>query len=429
MSLNDDGWLSSLLRTAGLRLLTLPVTALISVLAASLSIRYVGPSAYGYVSLIAQLTLLLPFADLGLGTAVTRRVAQAKAGLVSWDEAVSLVAKSMAMLVAIGVAGGAAAAIVGASGGWSMIFDAPRRWASDVDVTTSVVLLTFFLLLPLAVSQRVLVGLGRSGLLVALGIVPPICNLAFVIAAGEAGLPPMMLALGSAVGSVVTVLTFALFAFVPRCGGIRFAPRSNGKPGQTLEVMHAAVPMLIASLGTAATAQSGRVLLAGTASDTALAEYAVALQLYLPLYSVIYMAATILWPRFSVHLDRALWRRANVILTGLGAAAGAGFLLFGPAIVAVMSDSSLDPSPLVFWSFAAFLTIQGLHATQSMLLTSPRGLWVQAAGATVAGGITVALTVATAQTIGPAAPILSAGLGLLVGLVIPSFVFSHRLLR
>lgn len=71
----ETSWLTVLARTAALRLCALPVTAVCVFASASMTIHYAGASAFGFVSMIAQLQLALPFADLGLGAAVARAAA------------------------------------------------------------------------------------------------------------------------------------------------------------------------------------------------------------------------------------------------------------------------------------------------------------------------------------------------------------------
>ncbi|QWS35267.1 lipopolysaccharide biosynthesis protein [Curtobacterium aetherium] len=336
----------------------------------------------------------------------------------------------MFILLCIGVAGAIVSSLLGLSGVWSHVLNAPEKWAFGVNFSTSITLAVFFLLLPLAVGQRVLVGLDRSGLLVLLGLVPPICNLVFVVVAGSVGASPMLLALGTSVGSVVTVVLFATFAFAKSLGGLGSPLSANSKRrGYTGQILHAAVPMLLVSLGTAAAIQSGRVVLAGHASVRDLSEYALAFQLYLPLYSVIYMASTVLWPRFAVSLNRRLWILANAALAGLGLCAGIGYVVFGPALVSLMSDQEVSLSPGLSVGFALLITVQGLHATQAMLLTSVRGFWVQAGGAVGAGVLTLMLSVLLSSRYGVVGPAFAASIGLMVALVLPCLAIAFNLTR
>jgi hypothetical protein len=290
-SANGSSWLQSLVRTAGARLLAMPVTALLSVLTAAVAIRYTGAENYGYISLVAQLTMLLPFADLGLGAAVTRAVAQAKNDPSKAAFAVAIVNRSMRILLVVGVTGGFVSCVVGVNGGWSSLFNVPADLANGTDLSTSAVLTIFFLLLPLAISQRVLIGLDRSALLVVLGLVPPLLNLVTVSALISLQAPPMGLALGTSVASLVFLLVSAYFAFGRRgIRSIRRSPTLTAAKGQGYlkHILISAIPMLLAGLGTALAYQSGRVVLSAFSTSESLAEYAIAFQLYLPLYSVIY---------------------------------------------------------------------------------------------------------------------------------------------
>jgi O-antigen/teichoic acid export membrane protein len=410
--------------------LAMPVTALLSVLTAAVAIRYTGAENYGYISLVAQLTMLLPFADLGLGAAVTRAVAQAKNDPSKAAFAVAIVNRSMRILLVVGVTGGFVSCVVGVNGGWSSLFNVPADLANGTDLSTSAVLTIFFLLLPLAISQRVLIGLDRSALLVVLGLVPPLLNLVTVSALISLQAPPMGLALGTSVASLVFLLVSAYFAFGRRgIRSIRRSPTLTAAKGQGYlkHILISAIPMLLAGLGTALAYQSGRVVLSAFSTSESLAEYAIAFQLYLPLYSVIYTASTTLWPRFSVSLDRELWRKANFILALLGAAAGAGYLIFGPLIVGVISSGEVKLSGSLAAAMAALLFVQAANATQNMLLTSPSGLWVQAVLAVILPIVVIPLTIWLIKLgLGAASPAISAAAGAAFVQAVPGLIISSK---
>lgn len=431
MRLRLAPWASTLVSTAGLRLATLPITAGLSVVTAAVAVRHTGADAYGYVSLVAQITFLLPFADLGLGAAVTRSVARCSAGVEPWRDAFSLIRRSALILSGIGSVGILVVIGCGLGGVWSALFAAPSRYSHDVDLTTTLTLSIFFALLPLALGQRVLIGQGRAGLLVVLGLIPPLGNLFFVLCAGALGAPPMTLALGTACGSIVTVVAFASFALVPRLGGIWSHSSDPGSARNvTSRVLMSAAPMLIAALGMAATVQSGRLVLASVATPRELTEYSLAFQLYLPLYSVLYMASTVLWSKFAVQLDRRAWIGAILTLTLLGLFAGLGFVFVGPLLVELISSGTVRLSLPVAASFGVLLLVQGFHATQAMLLTTPRGLWVQATGSVLAGLLTIPLSILLSGQVGVAGPSWSAAAAITALLAIPSvFVARARVLR
>jgi O-antigen/teichoic acid export membrane protein len=431
LSTESRGWVRGFVQTAGLRLLTLPVTAGLSALSAAVAVHYAGERTYGYLSSIAQITFLIPFADLGLGAAVTRAVARMSTGPVEYARALGLVHRTIQILTVVGLISAVVVAIVGVFHGWSTLFNAPARLASGVDRTASIALGVFFILLPLATGQRILIGQDRSALLVGLGTIPPAVNLLFILVGGAAGVEPINLALGTTVASVLTVAAYAGFAFLPSLRGIGIRTVISSVPHRSMtgSVMRAAVPMLFSALGVAAAVQPGRIVLAAAGDASALAAYSLTFQLYLPLYSVIYMASTVLWPRFAVRHDKRLWQAANVLFTGLGFAAGVGIVVVGPWLVGVLSDGTIQLNITLVLSFAALLTVQGAHSTQSMLMTSATGLRVQAGFAVLAGVLALIVSVGLTPNLGAAGPALGASCGLLVGLVVPCFLYSRRILR
>lgn len=411
--------------------MTLPVTALMGVLSAAVAVRYVGADTYGYVSLVAQLVLLLPFADLGLGAAITRKVAQSRHGQSSGKDAAALTRRAITLLSVFGLIATAGAIATGLLGGWSQLFSAPAGLVSSIDLTTTLVLAIFFLSLPLALAQRVLIGYDRSALLVLLGFLPPTANLFFICIASSLGLSPMTLALGTAFGSFFGAACSAAFAFSPKLGGLdlREGTRSGNARAEVAEIAGSAVPMLLTAAGTAVAFQSGRIILANFGSPSDLTEFALAFQLYLPVWSIVYMGSTILWPRFAVGGDVRLWATANATLTVLGASAGVAFVTIGPLLVRFMSEGNVTLTPAVAWSFAALLTAQAMFSTQSMVLTDASGLTIQAVFSLLLAAGAVPLSALLSSQFGAAGPALAAAVCAISLLVPPTAFASYRRMR
>lgn len=72
----------SLIRVVGksflTRGLTLPISLASGLLTTSIVVSEAGASAYGAISLISTLFMLIPFSDMGLGATVVTRVATAR---------------------------------------------------------------------------------------------------------------------------------------------------------------------------------------------------------------------------------------------------------------------------------------------------------------------------------------------------------------
>ena len=444
-------------RTAGLRIAVLPISALCALTTAGLTVHYAGVLAFGFITLVAQLQLALPFADLGMGAAVARAAARADGSPQSMREVRTLIRRTAALLAAVGLLGAAAAALSGVYGFWSRVFDVPAALAPEVDLVMSLVLGVFFLSLPLGLAERVLVGRDRSDVLVLLGLLPSVGNLLAVLALGQLGVPVAWLALGLPLSTLGFLSVCGYLAFLHPRIGIRGIPAPLERPETASAsglhrrsdptdtrrrrreiaestsmrlILLGGLPVLLATAGMVLSEQHGRLVLAAAADPLDLSEYAIALQLYMPIYSVFYMAATVLWPRFAVDPSPELWRRANLLLTGLGLGAALGYIVFARPVAGLVTGGSLVPSWGVVLGLGAALVAQAAHLTQVNLFTDRRGFWRQAGMSLTLLLLVVPGTLIGIQLgLGAAAPGISMALGVLIAQVIPGLLMASRLVR
>ncbi|OSM42849.1 hypothetical protein [Nesterenkonia sp. PF2B19] len=315
----------------------------------------------------------------------------------------------------VGVAGSVLALAVGQAGLWSWVFGVPVELRGQLDAAMTISLVLFLLTLPLGLAERVLIGQDRADLLVLLGLVPGAVNLAFVLLAGMAGVSPMWLALGLPIGMVVFLLLCRRAAarswdtapeVFDDAGTVAGSEPPKGSAGPSMgSILSGGLPVLIASAGMVLLEQHGRFVLAAAATAEQLSEYSLALQLYMPIYSVMYMAGIVFWPRFSRSLDRGLWIRANAALTGLGLAAALGYLLLARPVSRLVSGGELQPSWMLTAAMAILLVAQSAHLTQINLLTDRSGFTWQALMSCVALACAVPLSVlGVHHGLGAAAP-------------------------
>ncbi|MGJ9405084.1 hypothetical protein ACHABQ_02005 [Nesterenkonia aurantiaca] len=450
-------WTAMFVRTAGLRVAVLPISALCALTTAGLTVHYAGVLAFGFITLVAQLQLALPFADLGMGAAVARAAARADGSTRALQGLRALIRRTALVLLAVGLLGATVAALSGIYGFWSRVFDVPEALAPDVDLVMSLVLGVFFLSLPLGLAERVLVGRDRSDVLVLLGLLPSVGNLLAVFTLGQLGVPVAWLALGLPLSTLSFLGLCGYLAFLHPRIGIRGIPApahqpENPTPSELHErsepeesrrrrreltestsirlILFGGLPVLLATAGMVLSEQHGRLVLAAAASPLELSQYAIALQLYMPIYSVFYMAATVLWPRFAVDPGPELWLRANLMLTGLGVGAAVGYIVFARPVADLVTGGSLVPSWGVVLGLGAALAAQAAHLTQVNLFTDRSGFWRQAAMSLCLLAFVVPGTLLGIRLgLGAAAPGLSMAVGVVIAQVIPGLVMASRILR
>ena len=173
-------------------------------------------------------------------------------------------------------------------------------------------------------------------------------------------------------------------------------------PPSLLRIVRDGLPVVITTAGVVLAEQHGRFVLGRIAAPEVMSEYALGLFLYMPVYSVMYMGAVVLWPRFARGADLRMWGQANGALILLGCGAAAGYLVF---------------------------VAQSAHLTQANLLTDPRGFRRQAAMALSLLVCVVPLTVlGTNLGWGAAAPAAAMVLGVTSLQVIPGMLTAARML-
>lgn len=419
-------WAKPLLRTAGLRLCVLPVSAGLALLTAAITFQSAGLAAFGLITMVAQLQLALPFADLGMGAAVTRAVALAEQSLQQRRHAEALIRRTATLLAAIGTTGAVGAACAGVAGVWSSWFVLPAELAGDFDLVASTVLVLFFLGLPFGLSERMLIGQDRASLLVVLGLILGVANVSVAATVAGLGLPPMWLAAGLPVGSVVFLAACTTMA-VKRWGSLNWGDR-HSVPLRT--ILRGGLPVVLATAGTVLAEQHGRVVLAQLAAPEVVSEYALGLHLYMPVYSILYMGAAVLWPRFARSPDPRLWRQSNTVLLLLGLGAAGGYLAFARPLSGLVSDGEMVlPWPVVLCFCLVFIAQSG-HLVQENLLTDVWGFKRQAVMSLMLLLVVVPLTgLGVALGAGAAAPAVSLACGVVITQVIPGRILARRVLQ
>src|SRR5207244_3949096 len=90
---------NSMIRSGLARAVVLPITSVAALYTARIELGALGTSGFGILTLLLTITLLLPFADLGIGAAVTNAVAAHPAR----DRQHEVVAASLRLLLVAGV--------------------------------------------------------------------------------------------------------------------------------------------------------------------------------------------------------------------------------------------------------------------------------------------------------------------------------------
>jgi O-antigen/teichoic acid export membrane protein len=367
------------LASGGLRLISLPVSAVFTLATIRLLIDRVGAPAFGVVSLITSLSAFLPFADLGVGAAVINAVARSEnphddphlaAVLLT---SLRILCWSALAVIAIGI-GGASLGI------WTSLLGVGTsgfEWA----VGSAIAL--FGLALPLGIGQRVLIGARRSATMVALQAAAPPLTLSLVWLLGDSRLAGPFYALcAPAVAVAVGIATVTVAA---KTTGIRLWPQLLNVPHvrarRGVSVWRTAAPMVVITLGIPLALQTDRVILAHRAGLTALAHYAVAIQLYAPLWTVVATAGVALWPVFARGGEGGQRRSVSgpmVWFMIAGALGGLALFVGGPWIAQLVTGTTLHVDRGLYAALGILLMAQAAQLPVGMYFMTDAGLRFQA---------------------------------------------------
>ena len=407
-------------KSALTRAATFPITALSTLVTASLTIQYAGPQSYAAIATLITLSQLVPFADLGVGAGVVNAVssgdrAEARAAVAS---ATRVLLMSAAGLLTIATA-------VSLVVGWDTILgiaDAPLPHAGAAAL---VVIAIIAISLPFGVGQRVLIGAMRNPTAIALSTIAPLFTLAGSALIVWLRLSPTFLVLPAVIGSMAVAVVSSVVA--ARIVGTSFMDIFRPNDFRYRGLLRIGGWYLLLTLASAIAFPSGRVILAHAANLEVVADFSLAMQFYVPLWSFFVAGGTALWPVFarlrsSATDSRPLVLRMVGFFVCAAALCGAGLTIAGPWVARLLAHGNIDPSWTLFAAASLLIVVQAVQLVQGVSLTDRAGIRFQALCALPLVVVVPALTFAGAGLLGASSPFVAATVGVVVFQVLPNAV-------
>lgn len=423
--------MSAIYSTAA-RLLTMMISLVCGILSARLVLGTAGTEWYALMTLLIALPTLITFSDLGAGAVVVNSVATTKH--VNTDEHLIRQVTTVARVILLFVA---AIFIISTALLLTDNWNVALGTASSVPYAAQaawVCTLVYCCTASLGLWQRILLGLGRNPIIILLqGLISPVSlvvvwlvltygsQVAFsFLALGTFGATLLVAAIGTVVADRLTlpmmrVVARRVFA-VRRFRGVR--------------VMNVGWPMFAQLLAAPMSITLPRYILAQSASALALAQYALAGQVFFALQALVSAAGVSLWPMFAKARTQGTSVRGPHVLSalfGLGLLAATGFVvLIGPWFFAVVSDNQVAVPTAIIVSFGVMITMQAVVYPLGMFIMDGPGIRFQVIPAIAMTVSTVALSILTTPTFGVPAPLLSNAASVLVFQVVPYLVYIRR---
>lgn len=426
--------MASIVRTLGLsasaRVLTLPFTAVATIVTTYLLVRELGVGPYAYVVLVGALFQLIPFADLGMGAAVVSASAQrlesrefAACALATAGTAFRILTVSALVIIS-------AVFLIGNAGAWPSLLGLPPDLADSSRWTIGVAILPFALSLPFGIGQRILIGEGRNHIVGYVGIIGPIIATILTFTLLNFGVDPLVLGMATPTGILgVSVTCFVLGL---KTAGWRFRDILCVRKGrQKPKLWSSALPMMIISITVPIALQSDRLVLSHFSHTGELSEYSIGAQMYAPCFSIISMAAVALWPIFSRAgaASLPLWSKAFFSLAGGGAVLAVFFILLVGPVTGLITEGKLAVHKDLAVAFGALLVVMACHQASAVLLTSPSHLAFQAACSSAMLALNLSLSIVLAPFLGASGVVWASVIAVFVTQLLPCIYKAQRFMR
>lgn len=410
------------------RILGTPVVALLGLANTATIVRQTGADVFGLVTLVATVTLLFPFADLGIGSTVMTAGAQLS-GVYRDNQAANVIRRSYQVLFAVAGAVMVVAVAIMAVDGWRDLIGLSSgpddRWAITIAACI------FALSIPAGLGVRILVGMDRVPLatLVVMGnaaFALAITGVLYIIRA-----PGIWYVLSSLGGLLLGQIVGTVLAL--RISGLGWSAFSAVE-GKKTRLLRGSLWLFLMGVGVPIGLQAGRVLLAHFSTPVQLSQFALMAQIYGVCWSAFSVAGFAYWPIFvkrrnATEATLRIWARMTAVFALVGVLAAAVLVACAPPAAGILSGNRITITAGLAAAFGALLVAQGAQLASGMLLTRPDEARWQALWALAMAGISVGLGVIGAQRFGATGVVCAAAFAVLTAQVVPALLWVPRLVR
>ncbi len=410
----------STVRNGATRALCLPLSAIAAFGVARLTLNSLGFRDFGVATMIVALPALLPFADLGIGAAVTTAAVNRNRP----DELFAVLKTSFRILSFVAAIITILALLITLAGAWPILLGVPAGQFSHLGAVLMFASVIFAISIPLSLGQRLLIGLDQYRTVILAQTCIPFLTIFVLLLTKDVNhflgwfvLIPLL----SQLVVAALVCSYAVRTIHVRSWALPTETSVSGRGARGL-ILSSAGPMTVITIGLPVALQSDRLLLSHLGTAGQLSEYALGILLYAPLLSVLTSAGVALWPRFALIREGARGRAAylrSVRYFGLvGAIAAVSLVVAGPRSTSFWSGTHAHIS-LLWFAFGALLLVQTLHMPGGMFLTRPDELRFQAFLVALMLVLNLPLSVFLISVVGSAGPVLASAVAVAVTQLIP----------
>ena len=412
------------------RIVGTPLVALIGLVNTAMIVRQTGEAVFGVVSLITTLSLLIPFADLGIGAVVTS--ACSRPGRLTDDGvALATVQRGVRMLGAVAAGLILVSVAVMATDSWRLLIGTNTGSADRIAITVAVCLIA--LGIPAGIGIRIIIGLNMNPVAVLMTIANAAFTLLLTMMLKTTGADSIWYAISGAGGVLAGNCVATIFAL--RVSGLGWAAFARPSAEYSRrKVLHGSLWMFVLSIGLPLGLQSHRLVLSHVSTPQELSRYALTAQIFGVVWMVFDTAGMALWPVFvkrrtATIASTQLWLRSVAVFGFSSAVAGIGIVAFAPWATSVLSGGQIVAPRALAVAFAIMLFVECVHLPGGVMLTMPREARWQSFCITVMGVTAVLLGIWWGARWGAAGVVAAAAVAMVLAQVLPDFVWIPRMLR
>lgn len=386
-SATPEGRASERQRRAALSAATAAIAKILSVatvlITVPLTLSYLGTERYGMWMVISSFTIMLSFADLGIGNGIVTAVAN----LHGKNDRAAIrdqISSALALLGGIGILIALAAMLVVPHAPCAALFNVTTDQArAEAAPALSVFLLCLALALPTGIAQKVQMGLQKGFTANLWQCLGSLLGLAGVIATirFDGGVPWLVAAACGAPLVAATANFFWFFLIVDR--DLRPGPRHVSREGMQ-RIARTGLLFFALQIIVSIAFAADNLIIARTLGASAVAAYAIPEKMFALITSVVMLAVTPLWPAYGEAIargDHAWVRRAlarSIRLAMLAAAlASLVLIVFGREISAVWVGTGISVPILLLVCLGIWKTIEAGGNTLTVFLNGAGQLKLQ----------------------------------------------------
>lgn len=412
------------------RILGTPVVAVLGLANTAIIVRETGEAVFGLVSLVATITLLFPFADLGIGGTVLTASAMLH-GPKRDPNAANVIRRGYRVLFGVAAVVVLISLCIMALDGWHTLAGFSSgpddRWAITVAGCI------FALTIPAGLGIRILIGIDRNPLATLVQMSCPLFALLLTLLLYAVNATGIWYAVSSLGGLLIGLAVGTALALrLSGLGWSAFAPTSPLRTGSKL--LAGSMWLFVVSVGVPVGMQTGRVLLAHLSTPAELSRYALMAQLYAVSWSVLSAAGMAYWPVFvkrrgATEETIRMWWQVTSAFAAVAAIAAVAMVLLGPWAATVLSGGRIEVSVALAMAFGVLLIGQAIHLPAKILLTAPHEARWQAPWTLGMAAISIGVGFAVAERYGAVGVVCAAILGISVAQVLPCLLWVPKLVR